>query len=35
MAHSTKNDLADALRQLLSDRPLDKITCRILPMPPM
>ena len=26
MAHSTRNDLADALRQLLSDRSLDKIT---------
>ena len=26
MAHSSRNDLADALRQLLSDRSLDKIT---------
>ncbi len=26
MAHSTKHDLSEALRYLLSDRPLDKIT---------
>lgn len=26
MAHSTKQDLANALQQLLADRPLDKIT---------
>lgn len=26
MAHSTKHDLSEALRHLLSDRPLDKIT---------